>query len=314
LMSKSEGQLPPDLVIVGSVAFDTIEAPWGRVEGVLGGSATYASLSAALFCRPAIVGVVGEDFGEEEEGLLSGRGIDLSGLERRPGKTFFWHGRYFEDADRRESLKTELGVFADFKPRLPGRLRRAPFAFVANINPSLQLLVLRQLEGPKLVACDTMRLWLETEREGVLEVLSRTDLALINDEEAYLLTGERAVERMARLIRGMGPKGVVIKRGSAGACVAVDGLWKHIPACPVEEVLDPTGAGDSFAGALLGYLAMRGKTSPEAIVEGAVVASAVASAVVERFGTEGLLRLTIEEVRRRVGRILETSRLPEPSL
>ena len=311
-MSRSEG--PPDLVIVGSVAFDSIETPWGKVERVLGGSATYASLAASLFCKPAIVGVVGDDFGEAEERLLSGRGVDLSGLERRRGKTFFWHGRYFEDADRRESIVTELGVFADFRPLLPERLRRAPLAFIANINPSLQLSVLSQLEQPRLVACDTMRLWLDTEKEGVLEVLSMADLALVNDEEAHLLTGERSVERMAQRIQALGPKGVVIKRGSAGACVAIDGIWKHIPACPVRDVVDPTGAGDSFAGGLLGYLSRKGETSPEAVVEGAVVASAVASAVVESFGPEGILRLTMDEVRRRVERILETSLLPRPSI
>lgn len=311
-MSKSE--LPPELVIVGSVAFDTIEAPWGRVERVLGGSATYASLTASFFCRPAVVGVVGEDFGEEEEKFLRERGVDLSGLERRSGRTFFWHGKYFKDADRRESLKTDLGVFSEFRPRLNETLRKAPFAFIANINPSLQLSVLSQLEKPKLVACDTMKLWLDTDKEGVLEVFSKADLALVNSEEAQLLTGERSVERMARRIQEMGPKGVVIKRGSAGACVAVDGLWRHIPACPVEDLLDPTGAGDSFAGALMGYLASREENSVEAIVEGTVVAAAVASAVVERFGTEGILTLTIEEIRRRVERILETCRLPQPRL
>jgi sugar/nucleoside kinase (ribokinase family) len=287
------------IAVVGSVAFDTIETPHGRAEGVLGGSATHFAVAASFFAPVRLVAVVGEDFPEAERDYLAGRGIDVSGLEVRPGRSFRWTGRYHEDMNLRDTLTLELGVFADFQPRLGPAVRTAPYVFLANIDPRLQEAVLDQFEAPQVVACDTMNHWIEGARGPLETLLGRVDLLVVNDEEARLLSGERNVTRAARRILEHGPKSVLIKRGEYGAILFSPESVFAVPAYPLEEVFDPTGAGDTFAGGLMGYLASTGERSEAGLRRAIVFGSVLASYVVEDFGGQRMRSLTLEEIEHR---------------
>jgi sugar/nucleoside kinase (ribokinase family) len=281
------------------VAFDTIETPAGRATDVLGGSATHFAVAASYFAPVHLVAVVGDDFPADDRHWLGARGIDLSGLEVRPGRTFRWTGRYHEDLNVRDTLRLELNVFADFRPRLGEAARRAPYVFLANIDPTLQEGVLAQFERPVLVACDTMNHWIEGARAALEALLPRVDLLVVNDEEARLLSGERNVVRAARRILERGPKRVLVKRGEYGAILFAPDSVFAVPAYPLEEVFDPTGAGDAFAGGLLGHLATTGDRSEAGLRRAIVYGSVLASYVVEDFGGRRLRTLTRDDIDRR---------------
>jgi len=285
--------------VVGSVAFDTIETPLGRAEGVLGGSAAHFAVAASFFAPVALVAVVGEDFPEAERDYLASRGIDLSGLEVRPGRTFRWSGRYHEDMNVRDTLALELNVFADFRPRLSEALRASPFVFLANIDPELQESVLEQFHDPRIVACDTMNHWIASARQPLEALLPRVDLLVVNDEEARLLSGEHNVARAARRILELGARSVLVKRGEYGALLFSPESVFAVPAYPLEEVFDPTGAGDAFAGGLIGYLAATGECSEGGLRRAIVFGSVLASFVVEDFGGQRLRTLTRDDIDRR---------------
>ncbi len=287
------------IAVVGSVAFDTIETPSGHAADVLGGSATHFAIAASYFAPVRLVAVVGEDFPAAARDLLAARGIDLTGLEVRPGRTFRWTGRYHEDMNVRDTLHLELNVFADFRPRLHSAARQSPYVFLANIDPALQEGVLAQFDRPVLVACDTMNHWIESTRAALEALLPKVDLLIVNDEEARLLSGERNVTRAARRILEGGPKSVLVKRGEYGAILFSPGSVFAVPAYPLETVFDPTGAGDSFAGGVMGYLASTGDRSEGGLRRAIVYGSVLASFVVEDFGSRRLHTLTRDEIERR---------------
>jgi len=288
------------LLVVGSVAYDALESPFGKVDRTLGGAATYFAVSASFFTHVNLVAVVGDDFHAKDEAILRKRAIDIEGLERTPGKCFFWAGRYSENLNDRVTLTTELNVFADFKPRLPQRYTNSKFVFLANIAPDLQRDVLRQVKGrPKLVAMDTMNYWIERTNDELRKTLKHVDILMINDSETRQLSSEHNLLRAARHIFKMGPSTLVVKRGEYGAML-VD---KHgvfcVPAFPLEEPHDPTGAGDSFAGGFMGYLAGVGSKSDAALRRAMVYGSVLGSFTVERFGLERLLNLKKSEIHAR---------------
>ena len=287
------------IAVVGSVAFDTIETPIGRAEEVLGGSATHFAVAASYFAPVHLVAVVGEDFPEAERDYLASRNIDLSGLEVRPGRTFRWTGRYHEDMNVRDTLDLQLNVFADFRPSLSEDIRRAPIVFLANIDPRLQDSVLEQFDDPTLVACDTMNHWIDSARVPLEALLPRVDLLVLNDEEARQLSGEQNVSRAARRILDLGPRSVLVKRGEYGAILFSPESVFAVPAFPLEEVFDPTGAGDTFAGGLVGYLAATGERSEGGLRRAIVYGSVLASYVVEDFGGQRLRTLTHDDIDRR---------------
>lgn len=300
------------VLVVGSVAFDAIETPAGRVERTLGGAATYFSLAASLFAPVRLVGVVGEDFTDAHAAVFAGRPIDTTGLERRPGRTFFWAGRYSEDFSQRTTLVTELNVFADFRPRLPDGYRACPLVFLGNIHPGLQHEVLEQVERPRLVALDTMNYWIEQTPAELARTLARADVLVVNDEEARQLAGRRGVLEAARWILERGPQAVVIKRGEHGAMLVTPRELAVVPAYPVERVVDPTGAGDSFAGGFLGALAGRRRLDGHALRRALLYGAVLGSFAVEAFGVERLRQLTREEVDQRARRLAALSRFPLP--
>jgi len=287
------------ILVVGSVAFDTIETPYGRVEEVLGGSAAYFAVAASYFAPVKLVAVVGEDFPAHERAFLASRDIDLSGLTVGKGRTFRWTGRYHEDMNIRDTLDLQLNVFADFSPELPAGFRDAPFVFLANINPGLQGGVLDQLTRPRLIACDTISHWIEGARSELEALLKKVDMLVINDEEARLLSGERNVVRAARKILSSGPRTLLVKRGEYGVLLFSANSVFAVPAYPLEEVFDPTGAGDSFAGGFLGYLAQSGDLSEAGFRKAIVYGSVVASFVVEDFSLRRLHTLTRDDIERR---------------
>ena len=287
------------IAVVGSVAFDTIETPIGRAEEVLGGSATHFAVAASYFAPVHLVAVVGEDFPEAERDYLASRDIDLSGLEIRPGRTFRWTGRYHEDMNVRDTLDLQLNVFADFRPSLSEDIRRAPIVFLANIDPRLQDSVLEQFDDPTLVACDTMNHWIDSARVPLEALLPRVDLLVLNDEEARQLSGEQNISRAARRILDLGPRSVLVKRGEYGAILFSPESVFAVPAFPLEEVFDPTGAGDTFAGGLVGYLAATGERSEGGLRRAIVYGSVLASYVVEDFGGQRLRTLTHDDIERR---------------
>ena len=294
-MSKAE-----PVLFVGSIAFDDLEMPTGSFRDVLGGAATYSSLASSLLAPARLVGVVGQDFAEAHLDMLRSRGIDTTGVERAAGKTFRWHGRYAADLMSRETLDTQLNVFADFKPHIPEAYKKSPYLLLGNIHPQLQLDVLAQVDRPRLVAADTMNFWISGQPTLLAEVLKRVDLLLINDEEARELSGIQNIRRAAADIRRRGPKSLIIKRGEHGALLFDDHGAFFVPAYPLEEVLDPTGAGDTFAGGLLGYLARHGDGSPYAIRRGMFYASALASFCVEDIGSKRLARVTRPDLTARI--------------
>ena len=288
------------LVIVGSVAFDTIETPWDRKEKIVGGSCTYCSLAASYFTRPKIVAVVGEDFPKATIDLFRKRHIDLKGLKIVPGgKTFHWHGRYGHDPNERETIRTDLNVFEDFRPEIPAAYRKADILFLANIDPDLQESIFLQVEKPRLTAMDTIMLWINSKPDSLLRVLKQVDIFFCNDEEVRTITGERNLIKAGRRILGMGPKLVVLKKGEHGALVFGREFIFCMPAIPTEDVADPTGAGDSFAGGFLSYLDKAGGFSQREIRRAAVYGSVMASFTIEDFGIDRFKTLQPSEVQAR---------------
>jgi len=285
-----------DLVVVGSVGLDDVETPSGKVERALGGSAIYFSLTASLLTRVGFVGVVGEDFPDDGIELLQTSGVDIRGLERAPGKTFRWSGRYHADLNRRDTLLTELNCFEHFQPKLPADYREAKYLFLGNIHPSLQLSVLDQATGAKFVGMDTMNFWISGAYDALRAVMARVDAITINDEEARELTGQTNIVRAARAIQEMGPKLVVIKRGEYGALIVRGDQYFFTPAFPLEDVVDPTGAGDSFAGGFMGYIARHDSTSWPALCQAVIAGSTLASFSVEAFSVDALRGLTHDRV------------------
>ena len=288
------------VLVVGSVALDSVETPFGRATDVLGGSGTFFSASASLFAPVQLVGVVGSDYPVEKLEPLTKRGVDLAGLERAEGASFRWRGRYRHDLNSAETLETHLGVFSHFSPKIPAQFRRAPFVFLANIDPRLQLDVLRQVDKPRLVACDTMNFWIESRRPELLELLSKVDLITINDGEARQLTEKSNLVKAARWIMERGPRLVIIKKGEHGAFMFTKKEVFFAPAYPLEDVFDPTGAGDSFAGGFMGYLACTGDLDEENLRRAVVFGSALGSFAVEKFSIERLLEIGRGEIDARV--------------
>ena len=288
------------LLVVGSVAFDAVRGPRGSVARMLGGSATYFAVAASFFTPVHVVGVVGDDFEEEHHRVFLDRGICTLGLERVPGKTFFWSGEYSQDMNERRTLDTQLNVFATFQPKLPPHYCQSPYLFLGNIDPELQSLVQSQMASPELIAGDTMNFWIEGKRPELEKTLRNIHVLIINDSEARLLSGEWNLVKAARAIRALGPHTVLIKRGDNGASLFQDGEMFSVPALPLEEVFDPTGAGDSFAGGFMGYIASRqsagDSVSRNTLRRAVIYGSVMGSFVVERFGTERLLQLTREEI------------------
>lgn len=290
------------LLIVGTVAFDAIETPFGKTDKILGGAATYIGLSASQFdVESAIVSVVGEDFPQEYLELLKSRNIDLSGTEIvKGGKTFFWSGKYYNDLNTRETLDTQLNVLADFEPVVPEDFKSPDIVMLGNLHPLVQKSVLDQLKRPKLVVLDTMNFWMDNTWDQLVEVIGQVDVVTINDEEARQLSKEHSLIKAAAKIEEMGPKYVVIKKGEHGAMLFHGGKVFFAPALPLDEVFDPTGAGDTFAGGFTGYLAQSGDISFENMKNAVVYGSNLASFCVEKFGTERMQELTSKEVQQRL--------------
>ena len=288
------------VLVVGSVALDSVETPFGKADDVLGGSGTYFSSSASHFAPVQLVGVVGSDYPTEKLEPLAARGVDLRGVERAEGESFRWRGRYRHDLNSAETLETRLGVFSHFRPNIPAEFRRAPFVFLANIDPRLQLDVLSQVERPKLVACDTMNFWIESRRTDLLALLKRVDLITLNDAEARQLTEKANLVQAARWIMAQGPRYVIIKKGEHGAFMFQGDSIFFAPAYPLEAVFDPTGAGDAFAGGFIGYLARTGDLSEGSLKRAVVYGSAMGSFAVEKFSNERLLEITRDDIERRV--------------
>jgi sugar/nucleoside kinase (ribokinase family) len=292
------------LLVVGSVAFDAVETPYGKVDRMLGGAASYFALAASCFCPVRLVGVVGDDFTARDADVFRRRRIDTAGLERAPGKSFLWAGRYSATLNERTTLATELNVFANFDPKLPPSYRDSAYVFLANIDPTLQRSVLRQMRRPpKLVALDTMNYWIERTPAELRETLKHAQILMINDEETRQLAGEHNLLRAASHIFGMGPKTLVVKRGEHGALMVHNRFLFAVPAFPLEEVHDPTGAGDSFAGGFMGYLASVGRMDDRTLRRAMVYGSVVGSFAVERFGLDRLRTLTRKEIDQRARRL-----------
>lgn len=288
------------IVVVGSVAFDNVETPFGRVERVLGGSTLYFAAAAGLFAPVRVVSVVGKDFDLAALDFLKQRGVDFSGLQVAEGKTFAWGGRYDYDLNATETLFTELNVYADFHPRLPENYVDSEYVFLANIHPVLQREVLTQVRRPRLTMMDTMNLWINNERDALVETMRLVDMVSINESEVRLFAGTSSVVKGARQILELGPRAVLVKKGEYGSVMITRDEYFVAPAYPLEEVYDPTGAGDSFAGGFLGYLARGGDLSTAAMRRAVIYGSAVASFTVEKFSLDRLRNLTTDELNRRV--------------
>jgi len=302
------------ILAVGSIAFDTIKTPFGTAESILGGSLTYFSLAASHFTDVKLVAVVGEDFGEEQLAAFAGRPIDFAGLERAAGKTFRWGGEYNLNLNSRETLFTELNVFGDFHPRLSAAQREASTVFLANIHPALQHEVLDQIDRPRLTAVDTMNLWIERERDAVLELLRRVDLVLLSDEEARLLSGEIQLPRAGRKILEMGARQLIVKKGENGALFFSPQERFFCPAHPVEDVVDPTGAGDAFAGGLIGYLDHAASWENPPLRAAMICGAALASFGVEDFSPRRLALLNRREIAERIEAIRGLTQVPRVPL
>ncbi|WP_419948559.1 PfkB family carbohydrate kinase [Candidatus Palauibacter sp.] len=288
------------ILVVGSVALDEITTPTGHRDDVVGGTAVNFSAAASLFAPVQLVGVIGDDYPTHELDFLRRRGTDLSGLERRPGRSFRWGAVYHRNMNTRDTAYTDLGVFSEFDPSLPPPFRSAGWAFLGAIDPALQLSVLDQLDAPRLVACDTMNYWIERTREPLLEVIGRIDLLTLNDEEARQLSAEPNLVRAARWIRRRGPRHVVIKKGEHGALLLTDDDTFLVPGFPLDGVVDPTGAGDAFAGGMLGYLARCGSVTSREFRRAIVHGCALGSFACEAFGARRMAGLTVAEVEDRV--------------
>ncbi len=288
------------ILVVGSVALDTVKTPLGRVEEVLGGSASYFSVAASFFAPVHLVAVVGQDFEESHARIFRERGVDLGGLTKVPGRTFRWSGAYGEDLNQRTTLSTELNVFEHFRPTLSDWLKKCEFLFLANIDPDLQRSVLEQVKRPRLVACDTMNFWIAGKPESLRKTLEKVDVLLINDEEARQLAGETNTVRAARRILSWGPTSLIVKRGEYGAALYNNHSHFAVPAYPLLDPVDPTGAGDSFAGGFMGYLARAGSVSNTTIRQALIAGSVMASFCVEDFSLRRFESLRPEEIRTRL--------------
>lgn len=304
-----------DLVVVGSVAYDEVETPYGSRDKLLGGSGTYFSVSASRFVTPGVVAVVGRDFDDADRAVFQRHEVDLAGLETDlSGDTFRWGGRYHQNMDDRTTLYTYLNVFSNFAPELPAAYRSASFLFLGNIAPELQLNVLDQVESPKFVALDTMNFWIEGKREELGKVLSKVQCLVINDEEGELLTGKRAAMSIATELQSMGPSTVILKRGEHGALLLHGSEAFYVPAFPLEQVVDPTGAGDTFAGGFVGYLARTGELTMDNLRRAMLTGSIMASFCVEGFGLERLERVTLDDIRDRYQDFVALTRCPDLTL
>lgn len=299
----------PEMLVVGSVAYDTVDTPSGRNDNQLGGSATYFAVASSYLTDVAVVAVVGQDFDPDDTTMLSDRGIDTSGLQQVDGDTFRWSGSYREDLNSAVTLETQLNVFADFSPELGPAHRESPFLFLANIDPKLQASVLSQMtRRPRLVACDTMNLWIDISRPALVSLIERVDILLINEAEALQLTGRDGVASAAQSLLESGLRTVVIKRGEYGAVVFHRDFTFAVPAYPLITVVDPTGAGDSFAGGFLGYLSSVDDTGNDAIRRAAVVGSVMASFAVESYGLDRLRSLSASDIDARFDAFVELTR------
>lgn len=290
------------ILVVGSVALDTVETPFGSAERVLGGSANFFAAAASLFpgAHVQVVGVVGDDYPMPDLDFLAERGVDLSGIERAEGESFYWKGRYHYDLNSRDTIWTRLGVFADFQPRIPEGFRSARHVFLGNIDPVLQLDVLDQVDAPELVACDTMNFWIEGSRDALLKLLPRVDILMVNDAEARQLADHPNLLHAARWIQERGPRWVVIKKGEHGAMLYDEQRIFFVPGYPLESVFDPTGAGDAFAGGFMGYLATVGRGNGDELRAAMVYGSAAGSFAVEAFSVDRFRTLTPLEIAQRV--------------
>jgi sugar/nucleoside kinase (ribokinase family) len=305
------------ITVVGSVAYDSIETPSGRRERCLGGAATHFSLAASFFTDVRVIAVVGEDFGPRQEAVFNKRNIDIRGIERAPGKSFFWEGSYLDNLNEAQTRQTDLNVFATFEPKIPDVYRDSEFLFLANIDPVLQRRVREAMPGVKLVAGDTMNYWIKDHKPALLEVLRGLDILLINDTEARMLAGNNNLVLAARAVMAMGPSSLVIKHGEYGASLfhksnPADGDSHNTfktPALPLEEVVDPTGAGDSFAGGFFGYLASQSEITPAAYRRAMFYGSVMGSFAVERFGTERIAQLSRKEIDDRFQQFRELTHL-----
>lgn len=298
------------LLVVGSVALDSIFTPFGETADALGGSAVFFAVSASILSPVRVVGVIGDDYPVNElERLGSGR-IDWTGVERVAGESFRWKGKYSYDLQSRETLETRLGVFADFQPKLPAAWRDAKFVFLGNIDPELQLGVLDQIDSPTLVVCDTMNYWIQSKKEVLMALLRQVDILMVNDSEARELTGDWNIHRAGRWILRHGPSRVVIKQGEYGALLIEPGRTFWAPAFPLEEVFDPTGAGDAFAGGFMGYLARVGSVAPDHLRRAMVYGSTMGSFAVRGFGVKGFEGVTGERVAERVAAFQDLTHVP----
>lgn len=298
------------LLILGTIAFDAIETPFGKTDKIVGGAATFAGLSASyLYHDVKLISVVGSDFGEANLDMLRSKGIDLTGVQIKEGeKSFFWSGKYRNDMNTRDTLVTELNVLADFDPIIPEQYQGAEFILLANLTPSVQRLTLSRLRHqPRLVVLDTMNFWMDVALDDLQDVLQQVDVLTINDEEARQLSGEYSLMKAAEKILKMGPAYLIIKKGEHGALLFGEGKVFSAPALPLAEVFDPTGAGDTFAGGFIGYLARIGTINFNNMKNALIVASAMASFCVERFGTERIQRLTQDDIRQRIDRFIALS-------
>jgi sugar/nucleoside kinase (ribokinase family) len=301
------------LLVVGSVALDSVYTPFGETADALGGSAVYFSVAGSLLHPVQVVGVIGDDYPVQELDRLAGRGIDWSGVERAKGESFRWKGKYSYDLQSRETLETRLGVFASFQPKLPATSRDARFVFLGNIDPELQLGVLEQMERPELVACDTMNYWIQGKKPALMELLKRVDILMVNDGEARELSGDWNIHRAGRWILSKGPRRVVIKQGEYGALLMDAERTFYAPAYPLEDVFDPTGAGDAFAGGFMAYLARNGAVSDDNMRRAMIYGAAMGSYAVSQFGIRGFDGLERPDVERRARafRALTQVELPE---
>jgi len=301
------------LLVVGSLGLDTVETPFDKVVDALGGSATYISLAASYFAGPVqLVGVVGSDFPKKYLDILENHEVDLEGLQIIDGgKTFRWSGKYHYDLNVRDTLFTELNVFQSFDPKIPERFKKSKYICLGNIDPVLQIKVLDQLENPQFVVCDTMNYWIERRKDELLKLLKRVDVLIINDSEARLLADEPNLIKSANVIRAMGPQNLIIKKGEHGAMLFTDGTIFSAPAYPLEMIFDPTGAGDSFAGGLIGYLYKTLDLSPENLKRAIIYGSSMASFCVEQFSTRGLEKLSYLQIKDRYRAFMNLTRIDE---